>query len=251
MRNFRLGRLPHSPAALAAAPGIMDGRFAAASPPQTLDRSGIDYRPRLFKNDTLPDCSAAGLANAMLAVGALAGFEPVIYDSYVPPFYASVVGVQATEAAMEATAGARLLDVLERQERDGFDVGQQVPLVAAWGRIPISRSAVAHTTAELGACYLGIDLYDRDMLPCDVLDDDAEPGPLVGGHCVVVWDYIGLSDGDTARMATWGSLRPFTWRWLRPRIREAYGLWYRQLLPAAEGSIDAARLTAAGAALNS
>ena len=151
MTDFRLGRLPCDQQALAEAPAIMAGRYAAMPPPATCDRRDIAYQPRMFANNDLPDCSAAGLANGMLAVGAIAGFEPVIDDTLVPAFYAGCVGCEPTEAAMAATDGAVLLDVLAWQDRHGFDVGQQVPLVAVWGTLPLSRAGLAHAAEQLPA----------------------------------------------------------------------------------------------------
>ena len=86
--------------------------------------------------------------------------------------------------------------------------------------------------ALLGIGYWGVDLYERDMdTPCDEPwdDDGASPGALVGGHCLVAWDYAGLGDTDTGRLATWGRLQSFTWRWARSRLREAYVLLWPQL----------------------
>jgi hypothetical protein len=249
--GYRLGRLPHDPDALAAAPRLLSPRYAAIAPPPTLDRSGIDYRPRLFGNDALPDCSAAGLANGMLAQGALGGIEPVVLDGLVPTFYAGCVGVPATFEDMAATEGAVLLDVLQRQARGGFDVGEPVPLFGFAGTVPTDRASIAHCMAEFGGCYVGVDLYERDMEGAPTLDDDGvQPsGALVGGHCMWLWDYLRLDDRATGRAATWGTRQPFTWRWMMARIREAHGVWWRQLMPAVPTALDEARLAEALATL--
>jgi hypothetical protein len=181
----------------------------------------------------------------MLAVGAVGGFEPVIDDALVPALYAAVVGCQNTQVAIRATAGARLLDALSWQERHGFDVGQQVPLVAISGIVPVGRLQVARCVADLGGAYVGIDLYERDMeMPVTWDDDGRDPGAMVGGHAIWVWDYTGLTDTNTGRVATWGALQLFTWRWLMKRIREAHGLFWRQLAPAMESAVDVERLAA-------
>lgn len=245
---MRFGRLPHDPVALAAAPALMSVRLAGPMPPPGLDRSHIAYQPRMFSNDVLPDCTAAGLANAALAVSALAGFQCAIDDALVPAFYAGCVGCGPTEADMAASDGAVVLDVLTRQATQGFDVGDQVPLVALNGTLPLNRIAIATCMADLGVAYLGIDIYERDMDSVsagDVLDDDGrDPGALLGGHCVVVWDYRGLGDTSTGRIATWGKLQPFTWRWMKSRLREAHGLYWRQLAPAMASAVDKDRLAA-------
>jgi hypothetical protein len=56
-----------------------------------------------------------------------------------------------------------------------------------------------------------------------------DDGPVVGGHCVVGWDYTGLGDDDTVRIGTWGDWQPASWAWVAARLDEAHGLVYRQL----------------------
>lgn len=229
---MRLGRLPHDPMRLALAPLHF---FAAAQPAPVLDRAGVNFVPKLYANDVLPDCTAVGLANAARAAGALADFEPAIDDVKVPAFYAVCIGKPgATDAELEATDGAMLLDVLERQASAGFDVGEQAPLVGSFGTVSTSsRIALALGMAH-GAGYWGVDLYERDMELPPVWDDDgSSPGALVGGHCIIAWDYAGLGDGQTVRVGTWGAWQPATWRWVHARLREAHSVSWRQLEAAA------------------
>jgi hypothetical protein len=236
-----LGRLPHDPAALAAAPSLAGQSFANAAPKPVLDRSGIAYQPREFSNRTLPVCTVAGLANGMLAVSALSNWQVLIQDAMIPPFYASVVGCANTEAAIMATSGANVLDVLKAQ-LGGFDVGLQDPTVGLFGTLlPTNRAAIANAMDVLGFAYVGVNLYERDM---DVAgagqawsDGASDPGGLIGGHLIILWDYLGLADDAMGRAATWGTLQPFTWGWLRARIQEAHGLAWRFLGTA--GKLDA------------
>ncbi len=246
---MRLGRLPHDPVALARLPSLMSHPFALREPKPALDRRAVAFVPRMFGNDTLPVCTVAGLANAMLAVSALAGWELEVDDARVPPFFASVVGCQPTQAAIAATPGANVVDVLRRQMA-GFAIGQPEPYAALFGTIaPDSRIGLANGIDEFGIGYWGIDLYERDMeafAARDPWDDDGrDPGNLVGGHVVGAWDYDGLADDDHGRCASWGHLQPFTWRWAAARLREAHGLYWRQL-----DGVDADRIAAELAAWN-
>jgi hypothetical protein len=194
---------------------------------------------------TLPDCSAAGLANSALAIGALGGFEPVVQDALVPTFYASCVGCQPTEAAMAATDGVTLLGALQRAVTAGFDVGQPTPLFPATGPVATNRASLAHAMDQFGGAYVGIRLYERDMEMLAVWDaDGSDPGALVGRHCVFLWDFLGLGDQQTGRMATWGAFQTFTWRWLASRLDEAHALFFRQLAPAQASAVDEDRLAA-------
>ncbi|HXT81397.1 MAG TPA: hypothetical protein VN702_17665 [Acetobacteraceae bacterium] len=229
---MRLGRLPANHADIARAPSLRDHHFAAMPPPAKLDRRDIDFQPRMFGNNIYPDCSAAGLANGMLAVSALDGLTPVIADAMVPAFYAECVGVANTDAAIAATDGAVLLDVLRHQATQGFSVGQQVSLAGLFGTVARNRTSLAQTMAALGFAYIGVNLYDRDMQTSGIWDDDGrDPGPFIDGHCIDIWDYLGLADTDTARVATWGGFRTVTWRWIDARLDESWGLFWRQLTP--------------------
>lgn len=249
---MRFGRLPHDAAAVTAAPSLATHTFAVMAPPPTLTRGGIPYDPQLRQNDSLPTCTVAGLINGALAISALnTGSATSIADGVEIPFYAAVAGCAPTVDAVAATDGLNVLDVLRRQSIQGFEVGQEASFTADFATIPSTdRAALANGLALLGFGYWGVDLYERDMLtpPDQPWDDDGgDPGQLVGGHLIIGWSYAGLGDTDTGTAATWGRLQPFTWRWAQARLREAYGLVWRQL-QRADGTnwngIDADRLRA-------
>lgn len=231
---MRLGRLPHDPAAVAAAPSLATHHYAVMAPPDRLDRSLVAFAPQLRNNDTLPICTSAGLLNGALGVEALnTDSELAIAVGVELPFYAGCVGCAPTATAVAATDGAVLLDVLRRQGTLGFDIGAVAPISADFAAISVTdRAGLANSMALLGIGYWGVDLYERDMdTPWDEPwdDDGSPPGALVGGHCLVAWDYTGLGDTDTGRMATWGRFQPFTWRWAQARLCEAYVLMWPQL----------------------
>ena len=144
---MRLGRLPADPAALARAPSLAAHRFAALAPPAAIDRGAVPFAPGLYENDTLPDCTAAGLANAAGMVAALNGFSLAIDPARVPAFYAGCVGCAPTDAAMAATDGAVMLDVLTRQAVEGFDVGPQL-LAGLFGTLPLRSGTVDATISQ-------------------------------------------------------------------------------------------------------
>jgi hypothetical protein len=200
--------------------------------PVVLDRRAVPFMPRLFANDILPDCTAAGLANAAGAVAALNGYALNIDPTLVPRFYADCVGCAPTFDAMAATDGAVMLDVLRLQAQSGFAIGPQ-SLAGRSGTIdPTSRIALALGLARFGAGYWGVTLRERDMeLGARVWDvlDGRDDGAVVGGHCVIAFDYTGLADTDTVRIGTWGEWRPASWAWVHARIAEAHGVVWRQL----------------------
>ena len=236
MTQYRLGRLPHSPERLASIP---HHKFGAVAPPVTLDRRNVHFAPGLYQNDTLPDCTAVGLTNSARAVAALNGFDIAVDPTKVPEFYASVVGCAPTIQAMSATDGAVLLDVLQKQEQRLFDIGPEA-LIASWKPVDhTSRSALALCMARFGVSYIGVTLHERDMDTVgQTWDVEAgrDDGDVVGGHCVVLFDYTGLAENGIVRVGTWGMWQNATWTWVNSRIDEAYGLVWPQLVRATEGT---------------
>lgn len=221
----RLGRLAHDPVALAAAPGH---RFGVIPPPKSVDRGAINFQPRLYHNDTLPDCTAVALANAARGVAALNGYELVVNDELVPAFYSACVG---NPPDLGATDGAVMLDVLQRQAQQGFDIGPQ-RLFGAFGTIAVkSRAALALGISRLGAGYWGVMLRERDMQEAPLWDvqDGRDDGAVVGRHALIAWDYTSLADEGVLRLGTWGAWQEATWAWVAARLDEAHGLVWRQL----------------------
>lgn len=243
---MRLGRLPHDAGLLAAAPSLMEHTFGALAPLERLDRSGVAFTPGLYRNDVLPDCTAVALANHAAAACALEGYALAIDPAKVPAFFAASIGESgAPDAVLAAAPGAVALDVLAFQSRNGLDLGLQVPAVGLWGTVePADRAALANGVARLGGGYWGVDLYEADMAMPPVWDATGDPGDPVGGHMVLAWDYTGLSDTDTVRIATWGGWQPATWRWVRARLGEAFGLVWPSLAAAQTFGVDQVRLAA-------
>lgn len=256
---FQLGRVAATAEALARAPSVASHRLAAMPAPPRLRRDTVPFTPGLYDNDTLPDCTAAGLANVARAFGTLNGAEPVVDPDSVPRFYAACAGVNDTYEDMAASGGAVMLDVLRRQLTAGFDVGQQTPLVADFVTLDIgNRQQLATAMVRLGALYCGCELAVADQAGIGKVWDtgtpasagDPQPGSW-GGHCLIAWAYSGLEDSDYVVLGTWGAWQAATWAWLQSRLAEAHGLAWRQLMPAggpAWYGLDYDRLRADGEA---
>jgi len=239
---MRFGRLPASPAAIAAAPQLATHLLGAMEPSPRIDRSNVPFQPRQFWNGALsgpsqqpelPDCTAAGMANLALAVSALNGFETIIDDAMVPAFYAACIGTpDATPAQLAATEGAVMLDVMKRLAVQGFETGAQL-LMARFGVLALDQMRIAAAADRLGGAALGITLYARDMEVADAAtpwdETGADPGPVEGGHALMLWDYTGLRPTDTVRLVTWGGFKVATWRYVMARTDEAYGVVFPQL----------------------
>lgn len=239
---MRFGRLAHDPAEVARVPSLAMHGFAASPPPISLDRSGVGFHPGLYHNDVFPVCTAAGLANAAGLVAAIDGFGLIIDVNRVLDFYAGLAGIDPTDAALAASDGVLMTDVIRRQTLDGFDVGTQTPLVGLAGTLPlINRSTLASAMARLGQAYVGVTIRERDMdVRPGLWDVEAgrDDGAIVGRHAMVLGDYTGLDDVATVRAATWGDWQTVTWAWLRDRLDEAYAFVWRQLATTTGADID-------------
>ena len=227
-RNYRLGRLPHSPAALAQASAH---RFGAAPPPATLDRSTVPFAPVLGQNDQYSNCTVVSIQNMIEAQSALSGFG----ETYIDPakalqFFSDCAGNPANLTAVD---GLVYLDVMARVATGGIDTGHDT-LFGIPGTVSTDRMSIARAMVQLGGVGLGVTLREADQ------EDwvagrtiDARPpedrGAVVGGHALFGWDYVGLGDDEPLRAVWWGRLAPCTWRWLQQAIDEAHGARWPQL----------------------
>jgi hypothetical protein len=81
--------------------------------------------------------------------------------------------------------------------------------------------------------YIGVDLAEADQDLSLVWDTttpgDQTPGsysPEGGGHCVLVYSYMGLAPTDRVFISTWGIQKIATWAWVLARIEEAHVLLF-------------------------
>lgn len=238
-----LGRKAHDPIAVAGAPTL---RYGVDAPPlPKLLREGVNYQPQMWGNDQYPCCTAAGLLNGALASEALStGSALNISPLAWMPFYAACAGVAETPAAIGASDGAAMLDVLRRQGSSGFDIGAVDPLTGDFGTVALDRNSIARAIVAMGWVYAGIDLSQADMDATGIWEAWSTPGADIGGHCLVPWGYTGLGDGDAVILATWGSLVQCEWARWDQIAREAYTV----LFPMAEApGVDTAALAAENA----
>lgn len=234
--NVRLGRRPHEAARIAK---VQPHRMGASKPPSKLDRSNIPFVPGMYGNDTLPNCTAVSTANIARAFSWVrTGCDIPIDPAKVPAFYALCLGIPDTEAAIMASDGAVILDVLERAAAHGYDVGQQVSLfpshasIDAGNRAAIADAALLHGAADLG---VALSISDQKMSVWDTVApaDAGDPTPSSwGGHDLFLWDWDGLDDTSLVRLGTWGGFQLATWRWVQARAEEAFALDWPQLVAA-------------------
>jgi hypothetical protein len=235
-----LGRHAHDPGRVAALPSHV---MAASKPPIALDRSSIPFTPGLYENDTLPICTACATANCARAYSWIkTQVDTVVQPAMVPAFFAACLSIPNTPAAIGATDGAVMLDILDMAQSTGYDVGQPSPLYPTVHAIDFGdRMALADAILRYGAANIGIALAmaDQRMQVWDIYTpaDAGDPTPGSWGlHDTFIWDYDGLDDTSLVRIGTWGYWQQATWRWVRKAVEEAYRLNWPQLDPAPGGA---------------
>jgi len=253
------GRLPHDPVRLAKAPQLAKySSLAVANPPSRLDRSSVKAAFQMGDNDVDPDCTGAGYFNLAIMVAELMGYGLNVLPGSASKLYAQTVGIDPTNAAaIAASGGAMLMDLLTRQATQGASTGNDL-LFGEPGVLPLTRNALANAMDRLGGAEIGVDFTDLDT---QTLDDpaivwDIQAGPYLPteGHALVALDYTGLGDLDTVRLCSWGlDTYHATWRWIDSRSPERHGVCWRQLLPAGTeknwAGVDWAGMAAEAAAL--
>ena len=209
-------------------------------PPKSWKRTGIPTNAQMFGNDTLGDCTSAGIANAARAMASIYGYNVQITDEDVISFYSASTGYSPSVPGSDQ--GGIEVDVLNYAAKNGYKAGFQT-LYPMWGNVNHkSRSEMAICVAKVGPVYLGVQLAEADQnqkLWSTHNEGNNTPGSW-GGHCCLLWDYDGLGDDDEISIITWGGIQKATWAWLDSRIDEAHGIVFRQLIPAKDiGGWDA------------
>ena len=235
MRMF--GRLPHDQAAVSAAPRLYDSALLQmVNPPEKIDRSQTIITPEMYGNDTIGDCTAVAMLNAARAFSSIMSKTDLVVDPKAPfEFYGRCVG-QPDLTRLGETHGAVMLDVLRQQYLGGYRISFNNDLVCNFGTVNIkNRAALADVIARLGTLYMGVSITDSDDVnfenndPWD--DDGSDTSEVIGGHATNGFWYDGLGDRDHVYVGTWARWQPATWRWVERRLKEAYGLVWRGLLP--------------------
>ncbi|GAN54897.1 hypothetical protein [Tanticharoenia sakaeratensis] len=215
-------------------PHLSGLRMMARAAPPKLIRSHINPSPLMLDNDTLGDCTSAGLGNSIRALSALNGFQTAITPQNAVSFYSASTGYVPGNAATDQ--GGIEVDVLGYAAAHGYPVQNQT-LFPLWGTIALDDfNGMRLAMAAFGATYFGVQLALADQASIGAVWDtdtpasagDPTPGSW-GGHCLDGWSYTGTGDTDIVTLLTWGTTQRCTWRWLRSRLMEAHGVLWPQL----------------------
>ncbi|OUJ16473.1 hypothetical protein [Acetobacter sp. DsW_063] len=230
--RMKLGKLParHDARAPKMAALSLFGRQA----PARLIRDHIDPSPQMLANNTLGNCTSAGLGNSFRAQASLAGFQVSVTDAEAISFYSKSTGYVPGNAATDR--GGVEVDVLAIAARDGYALAAQT-LYPIWGNIDLTNlNGVRLCMAAFGTVYCGFALAEADEASVDAVWDTTTPGDQTpgswGGHCALLWSYSGTDDSDVVDVLTWGGIQKATWRWVRSRADEFHAVAWNQIAPA-------------------
>jgi len=181
----------------------------------------------MMLNDTLGDCTIAGVAHAIQVFTANTGSMITVSDATVESYYAQWDGYNPADPATDH--GGCELDVLNDWRQRGF-AGN--PLMAFADPAPPNLDEVRQSIALFGGVYIGLSLplTAQTQDTWDVTrraGASAAPGSW-GGHCVFVPKY----DENSFTCITWGQLKTMTVAFWKKYCDEAHTLLAQSWLAA-------------------
>ena len=158
-------------------------------------------------NDTLGDCTCAGLAHADTAFNGLIGKQNIMPQSDVVDLYSNLGG--------QGDSGLAMLDVLNYW-RNNIVSGDELLTFVKINDLK-NHEYIKQAIYLFGCVYLGFQCQ-QDV---QNLQKPWTPGPLTNeGHCVVAVAY----DQNGVTVLTWGTKQEGTWDWWDECGDEAYAL---------------------------
>jgi hypothetical protein len=160
-------------------------------------------------NDTLADCTIAGLAHATTVYNGLLGQQKVMPANSVEALYKKLTGGPDT--------GLNELDVLKYWSSHkvyGSDILAYVSID------PKNHTHIQQAIDLLGGVYLGFQVQQNAIQEFDA-HQPWTPGTLTqDGHCVYAVAY----DQNGVTVLTWGNTQQGTWAWWDECVDEAYAI---------------------------
>jgi hypothetical protein len=173
----------------------------------------------MFGNDTIGDCTCAGIAHLLMLVTAHTGGMVVPDEKDVIEFYSAVSGYDPSTGANDN--GAAITDVLDRWQSVGFS-GHKI---VAWAGIEPANFLHRHQGMYIfGGNNVGVELpaiaqqQFADNATWDV-PSDGNDGGIEGGHCIIEAGY----GADGSDFVSWGrGTQKATNAWSQKYMDEAY-----------------------------
>ena len=156
-------------------------------------------------------------------LGAATRINLTSVDQALLALYARLAGCDATLAAIRATDGLVVQDVMDAAAR-GVDIGEQAPIVCT--ARTVAPADLRDAVFVHGSVFLGVTLHQADVQPGGVWRGGVQgAGDPVTGHAILLWGYR----RGSWRVATWGETmdpEPDD-AWVASRFAEAFVLDWR------------------------
>jgi hypothetical protein len=186
-------------------------------PPPAVTNSQSITNWGVMLNDSLGDCTIAGVAHAIQVWTLSKGDEVTVPDPTILQYYKQWDGYNPNDPASDQ--GGVELDVLNDWRQQGF-AGHK--LFAFADPDPQDSLHVQQAIWLFGGLYIGVQLPNSAKTQ-EVWDVDTSPNGQPGswgGHCVYVADY----DASGLTCITWGELKKMTWGFWGTYCDEAHAL---------------------------
>jgi hypothetical protein len=160
-------------------------------------------------NDTLGDCTIAGLAHATTTFSGLTGKQNIMAKPAVVKLYMHLTG--------GVDSGLQELDVLNYWRQHKVSGDQIITYTAV---DPKNHAHVEQAISLFGGVYLGFQVQQNAIQDFDA-HKPWTPGPLTNdGHAVFAVAY----DQNGVTVLTWGNTQQGTWAWWDECVDEAYAI---------------------------
>lgn len=174
-------------------------------------------------NDTVGDCTCAGVAHLIKAWCNANGITIDPNDAEVLAFYRAITGYDPSktddEGNNDTDTGAACEDVLDYLQKHGISIDGTVHKIDAYAACePGNINHIKSCVEIFGSCYIGIDLPASAMTQKMWMIDPSADNTIEGGHCVIITDY----DAHFVKVISWGQQYYATWAWIEKYMDEAY-----------------------------
>lgn len=178
----------------------------------------------MMGNDTLGDCTCAGLGHSVQIATLNTGGIQTPSTDVVEQAYSTLCGYVAGNPATDQ--GGNELDILTTLEGSkGGVFGRK--LLGFVSPDPKNLDHVKKAIAYFGSVYMGC-LLPVNTQTQPVWTPEAQDGGIEGGHCMVNARY----DATLIPFITWGKVQPATWDWWLRYVDECHVLlwdvWLRK-----------------------
>jgi hypothetical protein len=160
-------------------------------------------------NDSVGDCTCAGLAHAITTYCGLVGKKTIMAKAAVLKLYYHLTGGPDT--------GLDELNVLNYWRQNSVD---GVEIMAFVKLDPKNHTNVQQAIQLFGGVYLGFQVQENAQQEFEA-HQPWTPGPLTNdGHAVFAVAY----DANGVTVLTWGNTQQATWAWWDECVDEAYAI---------------------------